>query len=70
MSKTDEAVEVLTALGLPRSQQNERSALTLLAFYLLEKCIYEVNYEIDNRPDWVAIPVAGLARILEEDDAR
>ncbi len=31
MSKTDEAVAVLAALGLPRSQQNERSALTLLA---------------------------------------
>ncbi len=31
MSKTDEAVAVLAALGLPGSQQNERSALTLLA---------------------------------------
>jgi adenine-specific DNA-methyltransferase len=31
VSKTDEAVEILAALGLPRSQQNERSALTLLA---------------------------------------
>lgn len=31
MSKTDEAVAILAALGLPRSQQNERSALTLLA---------------------------------------
>ncbi len=29
--RIDEAVEVLRALGLPRSQQNERSALTLLA---------------------------------------
>ncbi len=31
MSKIDEAVKILVALGLPRSQQNERSALTLLA---------------------------------------
>ncbi|MEJ7637352.1 MAG: BsuBI/PstI family type II restriction endonuclease [Singulisphaera sp.] len=31
MSKIDEAVEILTSLGLPRGQQNERSALTLLA---------------------------------------
>ncbi len=29
--KIDEALEILTALGLPRGQQNERSALTLLA---------------------------------------
>ena len=31
MSKTEETTEILTSLGLPRSQQNERSALTLLA---------------------------------------
>ena len=31
MSKVDEALDVLTSLGLPRSQRNERSALTLLA---------------------------------------
>ena len=31
MSKQDEALEILRALGLPRAQQNERSALTLLA---------------------------------------
>jgi trehalose synthase-fused probable maltokinase len=42
----------------------------MLDFYLLEKCVYEVHYEIDNRPDWVAIPAAGLAQLLEEPDAR
>jgi adenine-specific DNA-methyltransferase len=31
VSKTDEAIEILTSLGLPGAQQNERSALTLLA---------------------------------------
>lgn len=31
VSKIDEALNILTSLGLPRSQQNERSALTLLA---------------------------------------
>ena len=31
MSRIDEAITILAALGLPRSQQNERSALTLLA---------------------------------------
>ena len=31
MSKIEEGVAILAALGLPRSQQNERSALTLLA---------------------------------------
>lgn len=31
MSKIDEALKILTSLGLPRSQQNQRSALTLLS---------------------------------------
>jgi len=31
VSKIDEAIEILASLGLPRAQQNERSALTLLA---------------------------------------
>jgi adenine-specific DNA-methyltransferase len=31
MTKKDEALEILRAFGLPRAQQNERSALTLLA---------------------------------------
>jgi trehalose synthase-fused probable maltokinase len=37
----------------------------LLAVFELEKAIYELRYEIDNRPDWVRIPVAGIARLLE-----
>lgn len=32
----------------------------LLGFYLLEKLIYEVQYEMNNRPDWLHIPVRGL----------
>jgi maltose alpha-D-glucosyltransferase/alpha-amylase len=36
----------------------------LLEFYEIEKVIYEVEYELNNRPDWLQIPLAGLARIL------
>jgi predicted trehalose synthase len=38
----------------------------LLSIYELEKAIYELQYELDNRPDWVSIPVAGIRRLLEE----
>jgi maltose alpha-D-glucosyltransferase/alpha-amylase len=37
----------------------------MLDFYLLEKCIYEVHYELANRPTWLAIPLEGLLRLLE-----
>jgi trehalose synthase-fused probable maltokinase len=30
----------------------------------IDKACYELAYEIDNRPDWVAIPLAGLCRLL------
>ncbi|HWT24255.1 MAG TPA: phosphotransferase [Solirubrobacteraceae bacterium] len=37
----------------------------LLAVFELEKAVYELRYELNNRPDWVRIPVAGIARLLE-----
>jgi trehalose synthase-fused probable maltokinase len=37
----------------------------LLAVFELEKAVYELRYELDNRPDWVRIPAAGIARLLE-----
>jgi len=38
----------------------------LLAIFELEKAVYELRYELDNRPEWVKIPVAGIARLLQE----
>ena len=37
----------------------------LLDVYLMEKAIYEMRYELNNRPDWVRIPLAGILRLLE-----
>jgi trehalose synthase-fused probable maltokinase len=39
----------------------------LLSVFELEKAIYELQYELDNRPDWVTIPVAGILRMLESE---
>ncbi len=38
----------------------------LLSVFELEKAVYELRYELNNRPDWVKIPVAGILRVLDE----
>jgi maltose alpha-D-glucosyltransferase/alpha-amylase len=37
----------------------------LLELFVLEKAVYELKYEVDNRPDWVRIPLNGLLDTLE-----
>jgi predicted trehalose synthase len=39
----------------------------LLQIFELEKAVYELRYELNNRPDWVSIPVAGIVRLLERE---
>lgn len=36
----------------------------VLDAYVLDKALYEVVYEADNRPDWVDIPLAAVRRLL------
>jgi maltokinase len=43
----------------------EAAIANLLSIYELEKAIYELRYELNNRPDWTPIPVAGIVRLLE-----
>ena len=45
------------------------AARALLSIFELEKAVYELRYELNNRPDWVRIPVAGIARLMEEDES-
>ena len=37
---------------------------TLLDAYLLDKAAYEVSYELNNRPEWVHVPLRGMLRLL------
>ncbi|MCW5983050.1 MAG: maltose alpha-D-glucosyltransferase [Bryobacteraceae bacterium] len=38
----------------------------LLDAFLLDKALYEIHYELNNRPDWVRIPLVGLLSLLGE----
>jgi maltose alpha-D-glucosyltransferase/alpha-amylase len=46
---------------LPTSRK-EISAL--LQIHVLEKAVYEMGYELNNRPSWVGIPLAGISQLL------
>lgn len=49
--------------GEPFCPKTAADSQALLSFYELEKVLYEVDYELDNRPDWAVVPLVGLARI-------
>jgi maltose alpha-D-glucosyltransferase / alpha-amylase len=46
---------------LPRTMPDVR---LLLDFSLFDKAIYELGYELNNRPAWVHVPIEGLLRLL------
>ncbi|TDB65279.1 putative maltokinase [Arundinibacter roseus] len=57
----------MEALGWPHplfKDQNEINSLLL--YYLLEKAVYELGYELSYRPDWVKIPLKGIADVIRE----
>ena len=53
-----------TAKGASFIPENPDALKALLEVHLIEKAIYEVGYELNHRPDWVFIPVLGIAQIL------
>jgi maltose alpha-D-glucosyltransferase/alpha-amylase len=51
------------ATFLPKAESELK---ILLDAFLLEKAIYEVDYELNNRPAWVAIPLQGILTLMEK----
>jgi maltose alpha-D-glucosyltransferase/alpha-amylase len=49
----------------PFLPEDHDQLVALLDFLLLEKAIYEIGYEADNRPDWIDVPAQGVIDILE-----
>ncbi len=47
---------------LPEEEEDRQIVLTA---YVLRKAVYELRYELNNRPEWVSIPLEGLLAILE-----
>ncbi len=55
--------EVAVAGGLYADAAGFAAVRPLLDLFELEKALYELRYEIDNRPDWVAVPLSGIASL-------
>ena len=52
------------AAFLPRSAETLKVMLEAL---LLEKAVYEMGYELNNRPDWVRVPLQGILQLVPEE---
>jgi len=53
-----------TVKGSSFIPDNKEDLQVLMQTYLLEKAVYELNYELNNRPDWVIIPIRGIKSVL------
>jgi maltose alpha-D-glucosyltransferase/alpha-amylase len=48
----------------PFVPQNPVELRTILEAFTMEKAVYELGYELNNRPEWLFIPLRGIASLL------
>jgi maltose alpha-D-glucosyltransferase / alpha-amylase len=58
-----------TMRGCAAYPASKKEAGEMTAFFTLEKAVYEVSYELANRPQWVDIPLGGILGILNKTKA-
>jgi len=46
----------------------EADVQTILDIYILDKAIHDLGYEINNRPDWLLIPLRAIQRLMKNAD--
>ncbi len=56
---------VVTAADAPFLPKSYQEMQVLLDAFLLEKAVYELGYELSNRPDWVEIPLQRVVELLQ-----
>ncbi len=67
--KTKESFFAGYSIGIGKGSSligSKKEFQRLLRFFLLEKVIYEVEYEMGHRPDWIDIPLSGMLEILRQ----
>jgi maltose alpha-D-glucosyltransferase/alpha-amylase len=58
------------AQGAEFLPSNDDGFRKLLAVLLLDKALYELSYELNNRPAWVRIPLIGILSLPLETGGR
>ena len=53
-----------TTLGNTALAPSRAAWRTLLDAFVLDKAFYELGYELNNRPDWVRIPLIGIRKLI------
>jgi len=56
------------ASGAPFMPRAAEEVERLLTIYVLGKAVYELGYELNNRPRWVHLPLAGIRQLLQDDE--
>ncbi|NJK82326.1 MAG: phosphotransferase [Chloroflexaceae bacterium] len=46
--------------------QTREETQVMLNAYLIDKAVYELGYELNNRPSWARIPLWGILQLLDE----
>jgi maltose alpha-D-glucosyltransferase/alpha-amylase len=54
-----------TAAGASFLPDSREELSMLLEVHLLEKAVYELGYELNNRPDWAGVPLQGILQLIE-----
>jgi maltose alpha-D-glucosyltransferase / alpha-amylase len=55
-----------TAGSAPFVPKDPRERRIMLNVFLMEKALYEISYELNNRPTWLRIPFRGIRDILAD----
>jgi len=56
-----------TVSGSAFVPQSPKDLEIMLETYLLQKALYELSYEFNNRPEWLVIPIKGIKSIMMMD---
>ncbi len=60
--------EAIASSPLPLVPSNDDAFVSVLNLMIAEKALYELRYEMNNRPDWLWIPLGALLRLVDTEE--